>query len=166
MQKYIEHISECYSSLLKLFKSTVENAEREKKNVNINSLMVNIALNFVSSDIDENFVEQFLDKSYDLWPDIYEKNLSTFKENVQILFPKIPESFIQEFDNYIKDENIVTPQMKEQLWTKLHSMCINAIRFAHFKRSPDPETKKYTQTFLPRISIKKGIELFRINSLN
>ena len=162
MEKHLETVSESFNSLLKLFRPTVENAESQKKNKILGTMMINIALMAVKTEVDDEFIEKFLVKSRELWPAMIARNLDHFNESVKVVFPLIPDTFIAEFRSYFDDETIVTEQMKELLWSKVNKMCVSSICYCHYRRNPDPETRKYRDTFAPSVKVREGVELFKI----
>jgi hypothetical protein len=62
---------------------------------------------------------------------------------------------------------LLQSHMYETIWTFFHGSCKQAISYIHFKREPDPVTKKYRKEFLSvvngeRVSVAKNRELFEM----
>jgi len=61
-----------------------------------------------------------------------------------------------------KVKPFIEEELMEQIWTFFHGSCKQSVSYTHFRRCPDPTTKKYTQKFISEISVKKACELWEI----
>lgn len=166
MEKHSKSFEESYEKLKGFLTEAVGNAEKYGKNINLSSSklqMAYLALPFIEGST-ENKISSFLTKSFPHWERISNSDSEELINNIETLFERVPSTYLDEIKTYLVDEEIISNKMKLSLWSIVHQMCRSCISYCHLKRNPI--NGKYTVEFAPGVSVKKGVEFFKIDSHN
>lgn len=166
MEKHSKSFDESYGKLKGFLSEAVANAEKCKKNDKLDTSTLNLAfmgLTFIEGNT-EKIISSFLVSSFPHWEKISNKDLENLIENVDSIFQKVPQSYLDEIKSYLRDEEIISKKMYIALWNTVHQMSRSAVSYCHWRRTP--LNGKYTVEFAPGVSVKKGVEFFKIESHN
>jgi hypothetical protein len=151
---------------IELVREIVTRAQAAKLQCSVSPFMIDIAKGVVQGVDPDVSIDKFIGKSHSAWEQIKNKDLEFFRNNAFSLFDALPEQQVKEFsalfDMKVGDQPLVDEETLERMWCFFHSSVKQSISYVHFKRDPDPETRKYRQTYMPAISIKKSVEMWEI----
>lgn len=151
-------------------KGILEQGKNEGVEVPVDPFILGLVKNFIQKEESEKIVTTFILRSFDSWDRAKNHEKDYFRTDGLKAFYGIPEKnlddFAKLFDLKKPDGTLLFDQSVEDLiWDMFESFIKDSVCFVHLKRSPDPVTKKYRETFFPLMSIKKQVETWKITSL-
>jgi hypothetical protein len=162
-------------SLCELIKDLLENAKADKIDVPVDPFVMSLVINFIKKEREGDpckVVQTFILRSFDSWDRAAAREKDYFLTTGISAFTGagIPEknadSFKELFNVKKQDGNLLIDEsVQGQIWDIFESLIKTSVVYIHHARQPDRETKKYTKSFFPSLSVKKEIERWKIESL-
>ena len=162
--------------LIKLFIDTIDWLKSEGVKTSLNTVILTFGHQYVLNSPKHEQITKFIEKSYEYWPAIKERNEFFLMENAGILFDGIPAQYISEVTRLLseKDENgdflIPANPTRDSIWKYLEVLVKNSIYYIHEYRCPDRVKGGYKNSYFGMVKdlegniITKGISV-RENAL-
>lgn len=154
------------------FKGVLEDAEKNDIKTPVSAGIMSIIINFIKKEDPHAAIKTFILRSHESWPKALVKAREYIINDSITAFAgagipeKSVESFKELFDVKKADGSmLIDEELTEQIWQFFHNMIKLSIVYVHHARKPDPETKKYTVSCFPGISIKNLVQAWGITSL-
>jgi hypothetical protein len=128
-------------------------------------MMLDFAVNFLESFDKKKLIENFIEKSFNDWDKIKERNIEYFLKNIETILEETPFKKSTMFETIYKavdsDGNkVLTEELQDQLWEAIHGMIKICISYIHKERQPvikevDGEKKYiYRNQYMKHINLK------------
>lgn len=142
-----------------LIEEIITKAQDAKIPCSITPFMIGVARSALPLVSPADAMEKFISRSHNSWEKIRSKDLQFFRTEGISLFDSIPEAQVADFnslfDRTVNGVPLIDEQLIEFMWNFFHGSVKQAISYIHFKRDPDPVTKKYRAKYMPMVSVAK-----------
>ncbi len=152
-------------------KGILQQANNEGLETPVGPFVLDLIKNFIKKEDSEKVITTFILRSHTSWDRALKKEQDYFRTDGLKAFYGIPEKNLEDFNNLFDmkkpdGELLFDETVLSIIWELFECFIKDSICFIHKKRSPDPTTKKYTQNFIPEISVKKQVEAWKLTSLD
>lgn len=113
----------------------------------------------VSISNNDDLIDGFINRSYIHWKIIKEKNIDFLINNSSLLFSDIDQDTLHPLTELF-EKKIIKDEYIDELWDIIHDMITNCLNYIHIRRKKDPNTGKYTVTYIKEINLRLMKEMW------
>lgn len=107
--------------------------ECHKKNsgkIVIEEGFLRVAIEFVKTSDDRTLIRNFIQNSYQYWPQINEKKEDFFLKHSNVIFNMIDQNYVNSFKQLFQN-NLISEDEKESIWMYVFSLVKISIKYLH-----------------------------------